>query len=134
MVQLCLTIELSRKLQSLVDAMGKCQRHLLVLIKASVLLSDQVLDEIEVEVEMCDRFACSESEGVIHPPAPQPIVRSGGRYFEGITECHRRQPLRLPMKPDLRTEPIVSKVSVGTCRIRLGQERRCVPAQLNVTK
>jgi hypothetical protein len=46
---------------------------------------------------------------VIHAPPAQPVFRAGRRYLEGITESHCGQSLRLPMKSDLRAEPVATE-------------------------
>jgi hypothetical protein len=107
---------------------------LLVPIKAGRLLSDQELSEIKVESEVRDGFTRTERERVIHAPGAQVICRIGRGYFDGVAECHCRQPCRLPMKPDLRAKPIVSEGTVSARLISLREKGRCVPTQLNVTK
>jgi hypothetical protein len=49
----------------------------------------------------------------------QPILRTGRRYLEGITEGHGWQSSRLSMKPDFCPEPIVTKRAMCTAGIRL---------------
>jgi hypothetical protein len=66
--------------------------------------------------------------------SPDGVASTGRRYLEGITESHRRQSCRLPMKPDLGTKPIVAETGVCTCRISLRKKGGCVPTQLNVAK
>ena len=97
-------------------------------------MPDQELADVEVEMEVKDIFGRQKRELVIDSPRSQAIFCAGGWYFDSVAEGQRWHSCRLPVKPDLRTDPIVTETLVSPAPVSLRQERGCAPAQLDVTK
>ena len=80
-------------------------------------MPDQELANVEIEMKVRDILGCQERELVIHSPRSQAIFCAGGWYFDSVAEGHRWHSCRLPVKPDLRTNPIVTETLVSPASV-----------------